>query len=148
MTYLLNPQRLVMGTGIFFMIVWFIIRDYFEVAFLYGILAVIIWITLLLFTRFTFKINDDHLVYQIIFLKKLIVNREIYPNQVDQLKFFRVGWANKAAIIKTNKGLNVRLAILRPHKAYDHLLDFCDKHEITVHKTKDYFILERMKKFS
>jgi len=72
-------------------------------------------------------------------------NKEIYPNQIKQLNFFEVGWFKKAAAIKLHIGMNVRLAILEP-EANDHLLEFAKKHDIMVHKTKDYLRLERRNK--
>jgi hypothetical protein len=61
------------------------------------------------------------------------------------VKFIRVGWAKKAAIIKVNKGLNIRLAVLEPQQAYDHLIEYAEIHDIKLFKSKDYLIPERMK---
>jgi hypothetical protein len=95
--------------------------------------------------RFRFKIHDENLVYEILIFNKSIVNQRIFPEDINQLKFTRVCWAKKAAKIKVNKGIDVRLAVLEPPNAYDHLIEFAKKHDITIVKTKDYLILERMK---
>ncbi|WP_416150288.1 hypothetical protein ACM26V_04705 [Salipaludibacillus sp. HK11] len=97
--------------------------------------------------RFKFNIHEDRLVYQLIILFKIsIFKKDIYPNQIKQLKFFDVGWFKKAAVIKLHKGLNIRLAILEPTEANDHLLEFAKKHDIMLQKTKNYLRLERRKK--
>ncbi|MBU9721263.1 MULTISPECIES: hypothetical protein [Bacillaceae] len=58
-----------------------------------------------------FSIHDDHVQYQVYILFKVpIFNRVIYPNQINEIKFFRVGWLKKAAILRLKKGLNIRLA--------------------------------------
>lgn len=93
--------------------------------------------------RFKFKINDDYLVYQIFYFKNSILRKNIYPNQIIQIKFIRVGWAKKGASIKVYKGFNFRLTILQPQTAYDDLIKFSNKHDITVLKTKDYILLEK-----
>ena len=98
-----------------------------------NILIVLLSTVFLLFS-FKFTINN-----------KSIVSKRINPEDINYMKFIRVGWAKKAAIIKMNKGFNIRLAILEPPKAYDHLIEFAETHEVAIVKTKDYLILERMK---
>lgn len=99
--------------------------------------------TVLLLISFKFSIHNDHLVYEILLFNKPILNKRINPEEIKYLKFIRVGWAKKAAIIKMNKGINIRLALLEPPKAYDHLIEFAETHEVAIVKTKDYLILER-----
>lgn len=142
--YNIRPQRLTIYIIIFIVILWNVLTDY------YGGTLSLFFLVLLLAVglasiRFKFKIHDDHLVYQLLLFNKPIIKKEIYPDQINQLKFIRVGWSKKAAIIKVNKGINIRLAVLEPQKAYEHLIQFTDKYDITVFKTKDYLILERMK---
>ncbi|WP_280771624.1 hypothetical protein [Salipaludibacillus daqingensis] len=97
--------------------------------------------------RFKFNIYDDYLVYQVIILFKIsFLKKEIHPTQINQLKFFEVGWFKRAAVIKLKQGINIRLAILEPTEANDHLHEFAKKHNIMVDKTKDYLRLERRNK--
>ncbi|MFC4022356.1 hypothetical protein ACFOUV_00830 [Oceanobacillus longus] len=123
---------------------WNVLADYYG-----GILplfsSILLLVILLASFRFKFIIHPDHLVYQILLFNKSVIKREIYPEQINQVKFMRVGWAKKAAIIKVNKGINIRLAVLEPQKAYDHLIEYAEIHDITIFKSKDYLILERMK---
>lgn len=65
------------------------------------------------------------------------------PDQVEQMKFIRAGWAKKAAIIKLEKGMDIRLAVIYLEEAYEHLLEFAEKHDISIVKTNDYLTLER-----
>ena len=108
-------------------------------------LSVLLVAVVFAFVRFRLNINDENLVYEILIFNKSIVKQRIFPEDINQLKFTRVGWAKKGAKIKVKKGINVRLAVLEPPKAYDHLIEFAKKHDITIVKTKDYLILERMK---
>lgn len=144
MVYKLIPERLSIFSIIFIVILWNALSSYYGGSFFIFILVLLLAVGLSSI-RFKFKINDKHLVYQILLFNKSVNKKEIYPYQINQLKFIRVGWAKKGAIIKLNKGMNVRLASLTPQEAYEHLIEFAEKHDITIFKTKDYLILERMK---
>ncbi|WP_249872651.1 hypothetical protein [Oceanobacillus saliphilus] len=145
MLYNIIPQRLTFFIGFSIVIIWNTLKDYFGLSSFLFLFVVLLWVVVLASIRLKFKINDDHLVYQIVLFNKSIIKKEIYPNQINQLKFIRVGWAKKAAIIKVNKGVNIRLSVLEPPKAYEHLIGFAEEYDITILKTKDYLILERMK---
>lgn len=142
MVYNLIPQRLPVLSTIFLVILWNVINNYFGTSVSLFLIFLLLAVSLGS-VRFKFKINDDHLVYQMLFFKKSILRKNIYSNQIIQFKFIRVGWAKKGAIIKVNKGFNFRLTILQPQTAYDDLINFSNKHDITVLKTKDYILLEK-----
>ncbi|MGJ9457384.1 hypothetical protein [Oceanobacillus sp. CF4.6] len=135
-----------MSIFVFFLSVtlWNVLADYYG-----GTLSlfssILLLVILLASFWFKFTIHPDYLVYQLLLFNKSIIKREIYPDQINQVKFIRVGWAKKAAIIKVNKGINIRLAVLEPQKAYDHLIEYAEIHDIAILKSKDYLILERMK---
>ncbi|WP_026907269.1 hypothetical protein [Paucisalibacillus globulus] len=94
--------------------------------------------------RFRIKIQDDYLTHQVSFLNLSLINRNVYPKEISEIKFFRIGWAKKAAKIGLNNGVSIRLAVIDNSEAYGHLLDFAEKNNISIRKTKDYLILERM----
>ena len=129
---------------IIFVLFMNVVLDYFEGSSSLLLLGFIVAVVFALI-RFNFNIHDDYLIYEILIFNKSIVKQRISPEDISQLKFTRVGWAKKAAKINVNKGINVRLSVLEPPKAYDHLIEFAKKHDITIVKTKDYLILERMK---
>ncbi|CCG46611.1 hypothetical protein HBHAL_4269 [Halobacillus halophilus DSM 2266] len=54
-------------------------------------------------------------------------------------------WAKKAVMIKIINGRKIRLVEPYPSTAFDQLMEFADKHEVELHKTRDYLILERKK---
>ena len=54
-------------------------------------------------------------------------------------------WAKKAVMIKIKNGRKIRLVEPYPSTAFDQLMEFADKHEVELHKTRDYLILERKK---
>lgn len=144
MEYKIRPHRYPIVMTIMFVLFMNVVVDYFDGSsslFLLGFIVAVVFALI----RFRFNIHAEHLVYEILIYNKSIVKQRISPEDISQLKFTRVGWAKKAAKINVNKGINVRLAVLEPPKAYDHLIEFAKKHDITIVKTKDYLILERMK---
>ena len=144
MEYKIRPHRYPIFMTIIFVLFMNVVVDYFDGSsslFLLGFIVAVVFALI----RFRFNIHDEHLVYEILIYNKSIVKQRIPPKDISQLKFTRAGWAKKAAKIKVNKGINVRLAVLEPPKAYDHLIEFAKKHDVTIVKTKDYLILERMK---
>ncbi|QST00976.1 hypothetical protein IMZ31_05235 [Pontibacillus sp. ALD_SL1] len=46
-------------------------------------------------------------------------------------------------MIKTKKGLPVRIIHFTPDDVYTDLADFANKHNLSVYKSKDYLILDR-----
>ena len=59
------------------------------------------------------------------------------------MKFVRVGWLSKGAIIQLEKGFNIRVTHYTPKTVIAELLDFADKEEIPILKTRDFVILEK-----
>ena len=144
MEYKIRPHRYPIVMTIIFVLFMNVVLDYFDGSSSLLLLGFIVAVVFALI-RFRFNIHDENLIYEILIFNKSIVKQRIFPKDIIQMKFTRVGWAKKAAKIKVNKGFDVRLAVLEPPIAYDHLIDFAIKHDITIVKTKDYLILERMK---
>ncbi|MCL6572923.1 MAG: diguanylate cyclase [Bacillus sp. (in: Bacteria)] len=111
--------------------------------FLYFQILLTLLILVTIFIQFKFKIDDGYLTYQILIMKMPIYQKVVYPNQIIALKFKRVGWANKVAIIQVEKGLNIRLVNFVPQNVFVALIDFANKYDISISKTKDYLILEK-----
>jgi len=95
------------------------------------------------FIQFRIKIDDGFLAYQILFLTIPIYKRVVYPNQIIQMKFKRVGWATKGVVIQVNKGFNIRVVNFVPNNVYINLINFANKYGIPISKTRDYLILEK-----
>lgn len=144
MEYIIKPHRLHIFIHTIFIIFMIVVADYYggSLGFYFLVLLLVLVLALI---RFKINIYDDHLLYEILLVNKSSVKKRVFPEEINQMKFTRVGWAKKAAIIKVNKGINIRLADLESPIAYDHLMEFAEKHDIPIVKTKDYLLLERMK---
>ncbi|WP_101842747.1 hypothetical protein [Halobacillus sp. Marseille-P3879] len=142
--YKARHQRLELYNIFFIVLLWNILSSHYGNSILLFLIVLLLTAGLALI-RFELEIRNDHIVYQIGFYKKSIINKKIEPAQIKQLKFTRVGWAKKAAIIKLHKGINIRLAGFDPEEVYDQLIQFGEQQDLTILKTKDYAVLERMR---
>ncbi|TKC20041.1 hypothetical protein [Robertmurraya kyonggiensis] len=106
-------------------------------------IALPIFLLVAVFIKYKLTINEDYLIYQIFIFKIPIYQKEFEPNQINQIKFIRIGWAKKGAIIKPKKGFNTRVLRFEPDDVYTDLIGFANKNSIAVSKTKDYLILEK-----
>ncbi|RLL48463.1 hypothetical protein D8M04_04160 [Oceanobacillus piezotolerans] len=111
MEYNINSQRQSIFITIFIVLLWNVLADYYgqSLSLFLFVLLIAIWLASF---RFKFTIHREHLIYQILLFNKPIIKKNIYPDQINQLKLIRVGWAKKAAIIKMKKGINIRLCVL------------------------------------
>ncbi|MBA2175997.1 hypothetical protein H0266_13960 [Halobacillus locisalis] len=71
---------------------------------------------------------------------------EVQPEEIPRVKFFRVSWKEKAAVVKRKSGMNIRLVVFKSPEAYDALQKFCEEHSVEVVKTRDYLIMEKWEK--
>lgn len=96
------------------------------------------------FMNIKFKILEDSLNYQALLFTFTIYKKQVHHNQIDSMKFKRVGWAKKSVTVKSNKGLNLRISNFYPKGVYNDLIAYAEKYSIPINKTKDYLILEKL----
>ena len=98
---------------------------------------------LALFIKYRFVIAESRLTYQVLLVNVPIFTRALQPNDIQSVKFKRVGWAKKAGIIKPKKGVSLRIIDFSPDDVFDKLKDFVTVHDISSSKTKDYQTLDK-----
>ncbi|MFZ3578763.1 hypothetical protein [Virgibacillus sp. DJP39] len=141
MVYRAKSQRLL----ILSLFIFIILNDLIDYGGAYSLLLFGAFALLLIPLQFRFRINKDHLVYQILFFNLSIFKKEVYPNQIVKLKFTRIGWAKKCTLIHMKKGINIRIADFEPKDILVQLINFANTNNIAVDKTKDYLIIEKLK---
>jgi hypothetical protein len=109
---------------------------------IYFQIGLIVLILFSFFIQFKFKIVDGYLVYQILFFAIPIYKKVVSPKQIIRMKFKRVGWMTKGAIIQVKKGFNIRVVHFAPDNIFADLIDFANENSISISKTKDYRILD------
>ena len=107
-----------------------------DVIFIIGVLFV-------LCLHYKFQINGKYLNYQIFLLSIPLYKKEIVPEQIAEIKFIRVDWAKKGAIVRMKRGLNIRVIHFNPDSVCGDLEHFAKENNVSVNKTRDYKILER-----
>lgn len=142
MVYIAKTQRDALGCILLLLLSIISVNDfskwllYFQILFSLIILGCI-------FIKFKMEINEDHLTYQILFFKFTIYKARISPNQTSQIKFKRISWYTKGAIIQVKKGCNIRIVDFSPDNVFKDLIDYANKNDIRYYKTNDYRILEK-----
>lgn len=144
MTYSAKTQRFVQLLFLIFA-VWamFTNRDYPILYFFLILFSIFILATL--FVNYVFKIGKDSLTFRILIFKFTVYEKDVHHKQIDSIKFKRVGWGEKRAIVKNYKGFNFHISKFYPEEIYNDLIDFASQYNIPISKTKDYQILEKMK---
>jgi hypothetical protein len=142
LVYRAKTQRGILGLFLFITVTSISKKD-FSNAWIYLQIGVIVFILLSFFMEFSFKIDEGFLIYQLLFMAIPIFQKVVSPNQIIRMKFIRVGWMSKGAIIQVKNGFNIRVIHFSPDDILVNLIDFANKNNIPISKTKDYRILEK-----
>ncbi|MFE4898278.1 hypothetical protein [Peribacillus butanolivorans] len=144
MTYIARTQRVHLGLLLATIVLPPIITCNFSIGLIfYFQFLLFIFILVAIFIQFKFRIEKNRLSYQILFLTMPIYKKVVYPKQIVQMKFKRVGWATKGVIIQVNKGLNIRIFGFAPDNVLIDLIKFANENDISTYKTKEYLVLEK-----
>lgn len=108
-------------------------------------IIIVIAIVFTLCIHYQFQIDQQRLTYQIFLLGTPIYKKEVIPEEIQEIKFIRVDWAKKSAIVRMEKGVNMRIILFHPESVCKDLEHYAKEHNVSIHKTRDYQILERMK---
>jgi hypothetical protein len=140
--YKAKTQRGILGLFLIITVTSISIKD-FSNRWIYLQIGVIVFILLSFFMEFSFKIDEGFLIYQLLFMAIPIFKKVVSPNQIIRMKFIRVGWMSKGAIIQVKKGFNIRVIHFSPDNVLVELNEFANKNNISISETKDYRILDK-----
>lgn len=93
--------------------------------------------------KYQLFIEQDRLLYLNILWNLQVYKGDLTVDQIVDIKFKKVGWGFRGAVIRTTKGLNIRIHNFKPVSAYTTLEEFAAQHHIPINKTEHYKILER-----
>lgn len=108
-------------------------------------ISILILIFVIFSIQYQFHIDYQRLTYQVFLLRTPIFTKEVVPEEIQEIKFIRVDWAKKSAIVRMKKGLNIRVILFHPDSVCKDLEHYARENNVSIHKTRDYQILERMK---
>lgn len=88
-------------------------------------------------------ITSNHLEYKIKLFKYPIYRKLLTPDNIKKIKFGRIGWSTKNAVVKVRRGFNFGVAQFYSEKLIGELEEFALTHNIEIQKTRDYLLLEK-----
>lgn len=150
MSYTIHPKRFLGIVTFVGSLGWLILSGAFDQSQLMKAVAIGVVLTLavlIALLRFSLEIHPDLLIYRIAFRKRTILEKEMRPEEIARIKFFRAGMSEKAAVIKRKDGWNIRLVVFKSHHPYDLLQAFAEVHELNVEMTKKYLLIEEWGRF-
>ena len=96
--------------------------------------------------NYSFSIEEDKVIYTTFLARFPIYKKKVAPSQIKKVVFKRVNWNTKLAVIKLHKGISIRISLFKPDNVFNELLTFCEKHTVQYEKTRDYKLLEKLKR--
>ncbi|MFJ7950667.1 diguanylate cyclase [Lysinibacillus sp. NPDC096418] len=113
---------------------------------LFWMFTILIALTCMLmyFLKYEFDINEQTLLYRIQLFTFTIYEKQVNAQDVRMIHFKRISWYTRIAIVKLNKGWNLRISLFRPDTVLEELERYAERNNISISKTKDYKILEKM----
>lgn len=99
---------------------------------------------MLIFLKYTFTIKDNTITYTTTLFGQTLYTKEVQATDIVRVTFKRFNWATRLAVIKTSKGLPIRVALFKPETVFEDLIIFCKDYNVPYTKTKDYQILEKL----
>ncbi|MBS8266808.1 hypothetical protein DYI25_20490 [Mesobacillus boroniphilus] len=88
-------------------------------------------------------ITSDQLDYKIKFFKLTLYRKILTPEKIKKIKFGRIGWTTKNAVVKVRRGFNFNVAHFYSEQLIRELEEFALANKIEIQKTKDYLLLEK-----
>ena len=88
-------------------------------------------------------ITSDQLEYKIKLFKFTIYRKLLTPEKIKKIKFGRIGWTTKNAVVKVRRGFNFGVAHFYSEQLIGELEEFALANNIEIQKTKDYLLLEK-----
>lgn len=100
----------------------------------------LIWI-LLVFAKSKILLQKNSISYSLIIFGFSIYKKTVLPNHIRLVTFKRCGWIQKCVVIKTNRGMNIRISRFYPESIYSDIKVFCAENNIETKITKDFAYL-------
>jgi hypothetical protein len=93
--------------------------------------------------RFHISFDSNRIEYKITILKYTIFRKILTSENIKKIKFGRIGWTTKNAVIKMKQGINIGVAHFYSEQLIRELEEFALTNDIEVKKTRDYLLLEK-----
>lgn len=98
-------------------------------------LSLVFLLLLLVFFRYTLRIENGLIAYQVLFFTLVIWKKELNPQQIMHLTFKRVGWSNQCVVIQSKQMINLRIINFTPENVYQELALYAHRNGIPINKS-------------
>jgi HJR/Mrr/RecB family endonuclease len=88
-------------------------------------------------------ITSNHLEYKIKFFRFTLYRKTLTSEKIKKIKFARIGWSTKNAVVKVRGGFNFGVAHFYSEQLIGELEEFALANNIEIQKTRDYLLLEK-----
>ncbi|MDQ0350307.1 hypothetical protein J2R98_000110 [Alkalibacillus filiformis] len=102
-------------------------------------ISVIVVFFLNIFINFKLKLDAETITYEIYYINFRVHQKVVHVEDIQEIRFKRVGWKQSSAKIILPGKLNIRVVAFKPKEVYQTL----DEYDVPKHKSEDYLVLEK-----
>ena len=106
-------------------------------------ISIIFAVLVITLHQIQFTIKSDHLEYKVKLFKFTLYRMVLTPDKIKKIKFGRIGWSTKNAVVKVRRGFNFSAAYFNSEQLISELEEFALANHIEIQKTRDYLLLEK-----
>jgi hypothetical protein len=102
-------------------------------------------ITLVLISllRFHLILSSHQIEYKITISNMTIYRKILTTENIKKIKFGRIGWKTKNAVVKVRRSFNIGVAYFYSEQLIAELEEFALANHIEIQKTRDFLLLEK-----
>ena len=142
MTYTYKTERLPLLMILLSQMIGVLMIDI--VALRIALVGLMVALILATFVHYEMLITSNKITYTVRLFTLKLRTVELTDEDIYCVWFKRASWAKKKAIIKRKAGFAIPMLSDQSQHFVNHLAEFCTSHDIPIHKTSDYELLERM----
>ncbi|GEN45437.1 hypothetical protein [Alkalibacillus haloalkaliphilus] len=102
-------------------------------------ITVIVVFTLTIFLNFKLKLDTESITYEIYYFNLRVHQKVAYVDDIQEIRFKRVGWKQSSAKIILPGKFNIRVVSFKPKEVFKALAEY----DVPKHKSEDYLVLEK-----
>lgn len=106
-------------------------------------ILIILAFGIVMLLQFHLTVQTSHLEYKMTIYKFTIYRIILNSEKIKKIKFGRIGWTTKNAVLKVKGSFNFGVAYFNNEKLVQELEQFAYSNSIEIQKTKDYILLEK-----
>ncbi|WP_017187361.1 hypothetical protein [Alkalibacillus haloalkaliphilus] len=102
-------------------------------------ITIIVVFLFAIFINFKLKLDNESITYEIYYFNFRVHQKVAHVDDIQEIRFKRVGWKQKSSKIILRGRLNIRVVSFKPKEVYQAL----DEYDVPKYKSEDYLVLEK-----